>query len=44
MTETDVVIVFTKQPTEEQVLRTKEFFETLGLTYEIGAPIPPKKP
>ena len=44
MTEKEVFVVFTTEPTQEQLEKTKEFFESLGLTYEIGAPIPPKRP
>jgi len=44
MTQADVHIIFTIEPTEEQIAKTKEFYESLGFTYEIGAPIPPKKP
>lgn len=40
MTEKDVFVIFTSEVKEEQVQKVKEFFEGLGLTYEIGAPRP----
>mgnify|MGYP006916437114 CR=1 FL=1 len=40
MTNADVYIVFTKEPKEEEIARLKETCEALGLTLEIGAPIP----
>jgi hypothetical protein len=43
MTQADVYIVFTTEPKEEQIEKLKETCERLGLTLEIGAPIPPKK-
>ena len=40
MTEKDVFVIFTNEVKEEQVQKVKEFFESLGLTYDIGAPPP----
>lgn len=40
MTEAEVFVIFTTVVTEEQIATAKEFFEGLGLTYEIGAPRP----
>lgn len=43
MTETDIVIVFTNKPTEEQIAFTNEYkakMEDLGYKVTIGAPRP----
>ena len=43
MIEKEVFVIFTSKVTEEQIAKTKEFFKSLGLTFEIGAPPPRPK-
>jgi hypothetical protein len=40
MTEANVYIIFTEQPSEEQIAELKDTCEKLGLTLQIGAPRP----
>ena len=40
MTEAEVFVVFTTTPSEDQLAKTKAFYESLGMKVSIGAPRP----